>query len=245
MNCLFETVASMWIMTLRTLRGKSPPDLNDESIQEGLEGCRMSLEVRETELSEACKRLGREALKRKASGDISGARSKLMERRRGMKRLEKLRSSLVLVDTQLDALRNTELDRELMTTLMASSAALKKAGVGTGVREAEAVMSELDEQMREASELNSVLTTNQSLDVDLDFDLDEELRIFMDEDEKSAVVTAVPDVINNNAKALKLPSVPTIKEDMEVVSEDETKALLPSAVRTNQPGPRQISRLIF
>ena len=90
MNCFFKTVASMWIMTLRTVKGRPPNDLDDDTIQESLEGCRMSLEVREKELVEACKRLGHEAVRRKAQADLPGAKAKLMERRRAVKRLEKL-----------------------------------------------------------------------------------------------------------------------------------------------------------
>ena len=53
-----------------------------------------------------------------------------------MKRLKMLRNNLALVTTQIDALQITELDKELMQTLWASSAAVKKAGAGKGVKEA-------------------------------------------------------------------------------------------------------------
>ena len=53
-----------------------------------------------------------------------------------MKRLKMLRNNLALVTTQIDALQSTELDKELMQTLWASSAAVKKAGAGKGVKEA-------------------------------------------------------------------------------------------------------------
>jgi hypothetical protein len=115
--------------------------------------------------------------------------------------LEKLRSSLSLVDAQLDALRSTELDKELMQTLLASSAALKRAGVGKGVKEAEAVMSELDEQLRESGELTSVLAGG--VQEEIDFDLDEEFEQFEQECELlggvatiASVAMASPAVIN-------------------------------------------------
>ena len=205
MNCLFETVASMWIVTLKTIK-RSAPDTDDESVQEHLEGCRMSLEVREAELAESCKKLGRDALRRRQQGDAAGAKAKLMERRRSMKRLEKLRNSLTLVDTQLDALRNTELDRELMQTLVASSAALKKAGVGKGIKEAETVMSELDEQMREASDITQVLSNN--IQDDADFDMDEEFDLLMSEESETSKTT-IPVVINmQDEPTIVPPSVP-------------------------------------
>ena len=176
MDCFLETIASVWMISV-----KAPPqEVEEVGIHDNLEGCRNSLESREADLAEGCRRLGREALKRKQAGDMPGAKTKMMERKRAFKRLEKLRSSLALVDAQLDALRTTELDKELMQTLLASSAALKKAGVGKGVKEAEAVMSELDEQLRESGELTSVLAGGLQ-DVEGDFDLDMEFELMEQE----------------------------------------------------------------
>jgi hypothetical protein len=173
-------------------------------VQENLEGCRGSLEERESELVEGCRRLGREAQKRKQLGDMAGAKSKMLERRRALKRLEKLRSSLALVDAQLDALRSTELDKELMQTLLASSAALKRAGVGKGVKEAEAVMSELDEQLRESGELTSVLAAG--VVDEPDFDLDEEFELFEQECELLGGVASAQ-VASKDRSAVQSPGV--------------------------------------
>lgn len=195
MNCFLETLASMWLMSRRSL-GLQTPIYEDETVHENLEGCRMSLEAKESELVEACKRLAREALRRKQQGDLVGARTKLTERRRGLKRLEKLRNNLVLVSGQIDALQSTELDRELMQTLLASSAALKRAGVGKGIKEAEEVMTQLDEQMRESSELTSVLAN--PLHDDMDFEVEEELDMLLREGElggsQHAVVNSIGSV---------------------------------------------------
>jgi len=175
-------------MSRRSL-GLRTPVYEDETIQESLEGCRMSLEAKEAELVEACRRLARDALRRKQQGDPVGAKTKLTERRRGLKRLEKLRNNLTLVAGQIDELQNTELDRELMQTLVASSAALKRAGVGRGVKEAEDVMMQLEEQMRESSEMTSVLSG--PLQDDGDFDLDEELELLGKEGELAGAVVSV------------------------------------------------------
>jgi hypothetical protein len=45
-----------------------------------------------------------------------------------------------------------------MLTLKASTNAMRKAGINLGVQEVESVMSELDEQMREAQDVTSVLS---------------------------------------------------------------------------------------
>ena len=89
--------------------------------------------------------------------------------------------------------------KELMNTLKASSAALKKAGVGTGVKEAEAVMSELDEQMREASELTQVLS-NQTLELDMEFDLEEELESLLQDNNDSEKTISISNKKGDNNK---------------------------------------------
>jgi len=194
MNCLLETIAGVWLLSRRAIGIQPVAHEDDETVRDNLIGCRMSLEAREASLVEGCKRLGREALRRRQQGDSAGARLKLLERRRVAKRLEKLRSSLILVDSQMDALQSTELDRELLQTLVASSAALKKAGVGTGVREAEAVMSELDEQMRESGELTSVLSGPMSDDMELD--VEEELNHLLREGELEDCLKKQPEAVN-------------------------------------------------
>jgi hypothetical protein len=189
MNCFLETIASVWMISIRQVYGSVPVD-EDTCVHEGLESCRANLEQREEDLSEAVKRMGKEALRRRQLGDMAGARSKMLERRRGVKRLEKLRSSMTLVDAQLDALRTTELDKELMQTLLASSAALKKAGVGKGVKEAEQIMSELDEQLRESGELTSVLSG--ALNDDGDLDLEEEFEALEQDREIAPLLKPLP-----------------------------------------------------
>ena len=205
MDCLLETVASMWMMSIRTVAKQ--PVQSEPCVQENLEDCRASLEEREAELVEGCRQLGKDAKRRKQLGDLAGARSKMLERKRAMKRLEKLRNSLSLVDAQLDALRSTELDKELMQTLLASSAALRKAGVGKGVKEAETIMSELDEQLRESGELTSVLAG--SMQEEPDFDLDEEFELFEQECELLGGVGSVNSVnlVMTNPSAVATPAV--------------------------------------
>ena len=69
-----------------------------------------------------------------------GARAKVMERRRVQQRLDKLRNGISIVDAQLDTIWNSKLDKEIMQSLKASSTALKRAGVGVGVADAENIM---------------------------------------------------------------------------------------------------------
>jgi hypothetical protein len=112
------------------------------------------------------------------------------ERRRNVARLERMRNGITLVDKQLDALRSSELDKELMRSLRDSSTAMKKAGLGAGVEDAENIMTELDDQIREASELTSVLATPIVQDAD-DIDLDAELGL-LELDEASEAAEKAP-----------------------------------------------------
>lgn len=157
MNCLLEAVASIWLAGRRRVMTE-PPEEEVMTAQEGLEQCRRNMEARERELQGLMHRLGEEALVKRKAGDTLSARSKLLERKRVQKRLERLRHGLDLVDTQLDAIKTSELDKEIMLTLKASTSAMKKAGITLGVQEVENVMSELDEQMREVQDVTSALS---------------------------------------------------------------------------------------
>ena len=157
MNCLLEAVASLWLGARKRVMTEQPEE-EVMTAQEGLEQCRRNMEGRERELIALCTRLTDDALVKKRTNDVAAARSKILEKRRVQKRLERLRHGLDLVDTQLDAIKTSELDKEIMLTLKASTNAMKKAGITLGVQEVENVMSELDEQMREVQDITDVLT---------------------------------------------------------------------------------------
>ena len=177
MNCLYEALAEIYLRT----RSRFVPEINDEvcDAEENLEACRSNLAAKERDISLHCATLARSAIKCRDAGDLPGARNFLQERRRHATRLDKLRNGVALLDKQLDALRSSELDKELMNSLRVSNQAMKKAGMGVGVLEAENVMTELDDQIREASEVTTVLTApllQGEMDTD-DVDLDAELGL--------------------------------------------------------------------
>ena len=114
------------------------------------------------------------ALNLKRAGNQAGARARVVERRRVVRRLDKLRHGLALVDSQLEAIRSSELDREIMLTLRASTTAMKKAGIGVALQDAEQVMGEIDNTIRDTQELTSVLAAPLP-GIEEDLELDEEL----------------------------------------------------------------------
>lgn len=148
MECFKEALATLWIQSRAKMIGE-PVDEAVFTAQDNLEQCKKSMEQRLQELQSTVLRLAKEAVLRKKQGDIIGARSKIAERARAVGRLNKLRGSLNMVDAQLDAIKSSELDKEIMLSLRASSHALKKAGIGVNVQEVENVMSELDNHMQE------------------------------------------------------------------------------------------------
>ena len=194
MNCLYEAVAGIYIRARGRIMPPSEDDLEDA--EENLESCRASLVARERDLEQQAEKLARSAASKKRINDVSGARFALLERKRVAARLEKVRNGVGLLDKQLDALRSSELDKELMNSLRLSSQAMRKAGIGQGLeKEAESVMNELDDQIREASELTTVLSTplvNTAGDDGEDLDIDEELGIIArEQQEKIQEIAAV------------------------------------------------------
>lgn len=121
MNCMYETVASVFLRMRNHILPLRPGDYELCRAEENLEDCRATLYNKEYEVEQQCASLLRDALKRRQSGDIDGAKQKLRERKRHSSQLEKLRNSIILIDRQLDALRSRELDREIMESLKLSS----------------------------------------------------------------------------------------------------------------------------
>lgn len=175
MNCLLEALATMWLGARRRIMTE-PAEEEVVTAQEGLEQCRRNMESRERELLGTVGRLSDEALALKRGGDVFAARNRLLERRRVQKRLERLRHGLNLVDTQLDAIKTSELDKEITMTLKASTVAMRKAGITVGVQEVENVMTELEGQMREVQDITEALANPLSAGGEED-DLDAELEL--------------------------------------------------------------------
>ena len=173
MNCLLEALAGAYL-TVRARLVSEPVEVEVYSAQDNLESCRRTMEGREGEYLEEARKLGAAALAQKRAGNQAGARARVLERRRVVRRLEKLRNGLALVDSQLEAIRSSELDREIMLTLRASTSAMKKAGIGVALQDAEQVMGELDSTIRDTQELNSVLA-GPLAGSEEDLELDEEL----------------------------------------------------------------------
>lgn len=174
MNCLLEAVAGAYL-TVRARLMADPVEEEVYSAQDSLEGCRRDMEAREREYVEEARKLGAAALAAKRAGNYSAARARILERRRVVKRIEKLRHGLLLVDSQLEAIRTSELDKQIMLTLRASTTAMKKAGIGVKIEDAESVMTDLDNTIKDTQDLTSVLAAPLAYTDEEDAELDAEL----------------------------------------------------------------------
>lgn len=217
MNCLYEAVAGAYVRARSRVLPPAEDDLGDA--EENLESCRSGLAAREAELGRHAEKLARSAAEKKKQGDVSGARFALLERKRVAARLDKVRGGIALLDKQLDALRGSELDKQLMDSLKRSSQAMRRAGIGQGLEEAESVMNDLDDQMREASELTTVLATPlvNSVGAEEDeLDVDEELGLI--EREREALVGGPQEALPaapQRQPAQPQPAAPRVASQMD------------------------------
>lgn len=210
MNCFYEIIAGAYVRARQGLLPPAEDDLGDA--EENLESCRSGLVARERELGLQADKLGRSAADKKKQGDVSGARFALVERKRVLGRLEKVRNGIILLDKQLDALKSSELDKELMNSLKVSSQAMRKAGIGQGLEEAETVMNELDDQIREASELTTVLATplvNSTGEEEDLIDVDAELGLIAQQRQQQQETDAPAAPPATGAESLAIPAVPS------------------------------------
>lgn len=220
MNCFLESMASVWLMARRRL---IPEPIEEEvmTAQDGLEQCRKNMEEREIELKDLVSKLGQEVILKKRCNDIASAKSKLLERKRAQKRLDRLRNGIELVDSQLDAIRTSELDKEIMLTLKASTNAMRKAGIGVAVQDIENVMTELDEHIREVQDVTSALSNPLNGNDMADMDLEAEINMLMSEEESPE-------------RHVETPSKPR-KPAKDSLSADEVVPLLVNSIVAPEP----------
>jgi hypothetical protein len=229
MNCLYETVAEAYMR----VRSRFVPAIHDDlgEAEESLEACRANLASKEREAAAQCAACTRAAIARRKAGDVGGAKFHLQakkslfrfcrllkrnfyrrffpqERKRAVARLEKVRNGMALLDKQLDALRSSTIDKELMNSLRASSQAMKRAGIGMDAEEAEKVMNDLEDQIHEASEVTNVLATPLNALGDSG-DADAELQGLADVDVELGLIEEEDTVLLGGLSEPLLPDAPT------------------------------------
>ena len=245
MNCLFEGVCGLYLF----LRERCSPPSDTHALEDAcahMETCKATLSSKEKELMATHDRLGRMALDRRKLSDTMGVRRYMAERRRVLAKVERVRACLGVVDKQLDALQNRELNQELFKSLSLSNHAMKRVGVTADTDEAERLMGELDDQIAHSVEFTQVLSTPLESDMpgaDVgELDLDAELQLLETEytpvgdaavpaattpptPATSAPVTTSTQKTTPQRKAVPVSVAPPTREPPDEIP-DETASLL-------------------
>jgi Snf7 len=177
MNCLVELVAGAYIGVQRKLCMRITDDPLHKA-EEELEVCRYQLSQRVEQLRTTAACLHRDVLAKRLLGQHQGAMQKYQEYKRCQSHLTKVGTGIALIDRQLDLLHNNDLDNQLMWSLKQSTKAMRAAGIKGTPDHAESVMMDLEEQVREANAITSVLTHPLEGGME-DEDLERELDLLM------------------------------------------------------------------
>lgn len=153
------------------------------------------LDRREESIEASRTKVRSEALALRAT-DKARCRTKLVEHKRLGAQLDRLVSYKDMVLQHIDALRNTELNKSLINTLQESSRTLKAMGITDGIKQAEAVVSDISSSIADVQELTSVL--GQPVHVD-EGDLEKELESML-EDEAPSTVSSMLGVLGDQAE---------------------------------------------
>ena len=156
MNCLLESVAGVYI----GLHNQLCMRISDDPLQKAeddLEFCKMQLEQRAQQLGVAAGLLCQDAVAKRKQGDTAPALQKFQEYKRCRSQLAKVTNGISLLNKQLDVLHSNDLDKQVMASLKQSSQAMRAAGIEGAAGEAEHVMVDIEEQVREASAFTSIL----------------------------------------------------------------------------------------
>lgn len=103
--------------------------------------------------------------------------------------MHKIQNTMIMLETHVTTIQNSELDRAILEALRASGDALKRAGIDNKLAEAEDVMSDVQEQVERVKEITNVIgngsvtgTLNLMGDYIDDDELQRELDEMMEED---------------------------------------------------------------
>jgi hypothetical protein len=81
-----------------------------------------------------------------------------MYRRRCQEQLLRVNNSICIIDSHANAIEGTELNKSILDTIRASGDAIKRLGVKGGIGTVEDIISEVETQMDNASEITKVIS---------------------------------------------------------------------------------------
>jgi Snf7 len=138
-GCLLDLLAPVWVLLYHSMASKSSDDLDDRTrlsmAVSDLNQCAGRLSDRELELRSRVDALREQALHLKQKGNIPDAKRKLLESRRVSVQLGNVQTNMRLIETQLESIESSQMDRSILTTLKATNQTLKKLGfTGAGLQ---------------------------------------------------------------------------------------------------------------
>lgn len=197
MACLFDTVASMWVSSWEYLFAK--PEMLKQ-VNDGINKSRVARDLQDTDdklclmdkqLVVQIKTVTTEAIARKKSGDVNGAKRKIIDKRRLEQQLERLRGSQAVIVMHMDAMQNSALNIELVSTLRKSTDAMRQFGPGLDVASIEDSMFDLEEEIKRARDVGDALSrpiTSDSMQI-MESDVEEELEELISAADENATAT--------------------------------------------------------
>jgi hypothetical protein len=142
--------------------------------------------------------------------------------------MKKTRDGLVgrinTIEMQIEALESSDFNRTMLKTMQSTADVMRKMGLDKGLSQADSTISELEENMQMACDMNTALSSSNS-DYLNDDELDAELDELMDTvQQKNTSVPVGTKTINVELPAFTSPTVsqevsePIITESVELVS---------------------------
>ena len=177
-SCWQEAISALWI----GVTGHYRLTYEDKAIEaeDQLSRLLLQLEKREDGLRTSLSRLAHEAVSLKGR-DRGRCRQKVQEHKRTQAQLDRLVAYKDTVLVHMDALRNTELNKTLISALQESSKTLKSMGVVDGVKQVETVVSDVETSIAQVQELTALLGTPITTNITVtDEELDRELDLIDD-----------------------------------------------------------------
>lgn len=163
-SCLWESVASAWVdfyhaaFVSKQALANENNEIRIALIQKDLSTCQHQLELQEQALQERISTLEREAMAKKRARDLSGAKKKMVERRRTQAQLDSLRDSMSTIDLHRSTIERSMLNRTVLESLRAAGDVLRQMGATReGISSIERVVDDVEEQVESASTITKIL----------------------------------------------------------------------------------------
>lgn len=233
MNCILETFAGLWIRTLYAVSSKAlESDLTmtaQQQLKDALTYMHDQISKSDTEI----KKISDVVRTERHKMPKERLKTLLLKSKRTRAAQSSMLSKITLMEGQLEAMENNEMNKTILNTLQTSAKAMKKMGLDKDLHKTDNVISELEENMQHAQDINNTVSSsvNQSDYANDDDALELELNLLLGIEEPPARPKA-PTQYNTMQKQVHV-SV-TQKEEEEPIATEVTELQSKSLVTHNE-----------